>query len=222
MADLIRSLAAGLEAGVVDAGELLAQHRKGIAVMQKIPTIFERDDKFRVTDRVRPECQWVLDGEGVATEKLDGTNIRLTVRGGRVVRVEKRRNPSKAQKQQGVIDGWYVDADENGPDDKWIFEAVANTDASEWPDGEHPAEALGPRIQGNELQLSEHVCVPFDLKIPTYDGVPRTFDGLRDLLAELPSRYSDGAIAEGIVFHHPDGRRAKIKRKDFARDRRRR
>lgn len=25
-----------------------------------------------------------------------------------------------------------------------------------------------------------------------------------------------GHLAEGIVFHHPDGRRAKIKRKDFA------
>jgi hypothetical protein len=33
----------------------------------------------------------------------------------------------------------------------------------------------------------------------------------------LDSRFAPGHLAEGIVFHHPDGRRAKIKRKDFAR-----
>jgi len=33
----------------------------------------------------------------------------LTVRSGQLVRVEKRRNPSKAQKAKGIIDGWYVD-----------------------------------------------------------------------------------------------------------------
>ena len=186
--------------------------------MQKIPTVFERDGRFKVVDRVRPECEWVLNGEGVATEKLDGTNIRLTVRAGQIVRVEKRRNPTKVQKQQhGIIDGWYVDADNGSAQDRWIFEAVSNTNVRDWPDGEHPAEALGPNIQGNELQLDEHICVPFDLKVPIYDDVPRTFEGLRDLLPNLESRYSVGATAEGIVFHHPDGRRAKIKRKDFAR-----
>lgn len=34
-------------------------------------------------------------------------------------------------------------------------------------------------------------------------------------LKTLDSLYSPGHLAEGIVFHHPDGRRAKIKRKDF-------
>jgi len=34
-------------------------------------------------------------------------------------------------------------------------------------------------------------------------------------LTSLESRYAPGHLAEGIVFHHPDGRRAKIKRKDF-------
>ncbi len=34
-------------------------------------------------------------------------------------------------------------------------------------------------------------------------------------LVTLQSRYAPGALAEGLVFHHPDGRRAKIKRKDF-------
>ncbi|WP_141584345.1 hypothetical protein [Actinomadura sp. WMMA1423] len=41
-------------------------------------------------------------------------------------------------------------------------------------------------------------------------------DGLRDYLAKLDSRFAPGHLADGIVFHHPDGRRAKIKRRDFA------
>lgn len=183
--------------------------------MEKIPTVFERDESFGVTSRVRPECQWVLDGEGEATEKLDGTNVRLTVRGGLLVRVEKRRNPSKLQKKQGVKDGWYVDADEFGPEDRWIYDAARSTDVRTWTDGEHACEALGPSIQGNPLGLEKHMCVPFNVAAPRYDGVTRTFEGLRDFLTSAPSRFAPGHTAEGIVFHHPDGRRAKIKRKDF-------
>lgn len=164
----------------------------------------------------REGCNWVFAGEGRATEKLDGTNVRLTVRRGHVVRVEKRRNPSKLQKQQGIIDAWYVDADEFSKEDKWIFEAVKGTDVSGWPDGEHPAEALGPNVQGNPLGLERHLCVPFNLEIPVYEDVPRSFEGLKSFLEKLDSKFSPGHLAEGIVFHHPDGRRAKIKRKDFA------
>lgn len=222
VAQLIRALAQGLAHGVVTTEELLKQVRKGIQVMEKIPTIFERGDDFKVVNRPRAGCDWVFAGEGMATEKLDGTNIRLTVRSGQVVRVEKRRNPSKVQKQQGIVDGWYVDADEYGKDDKWIYEAVRATDVTGWPEGEHSAEALGPSIQGNVLGLDRHICVPFNLEIPVFADVPRSYDQLREYLSALESKFSPGNLAEGIVFHHPDGRRAKIKRKDFAGGERRR
>ncbi|GAB2518137.1 hypothetical protein [Nocardia heshunensis] len=185
--------------------------------MEKIPTLFERDDRFKVVDRPRTACDWVFAGEGVATEKLDGTNIRLTVRSGNVVRVEKRRNPSKEQKQAGIVDGWYVDAHEDLAEDKWILAAADNTDVSGWPDGEHSCEALGPRIQGNPLGLDEHRCAAFNLHPPVIPDAPRTYAELRAFLADFDSVFAPGHLAEGLVFHHPDGRRAKIKRKDFAR-----
>jgi hypothetical protein len=217
VADLIRALAGGLAGGAITHDELLGQVRKGRDVMEKIPTLFERDDRFRVMDRPKAECAWVFDGEGVGTEKLDGTNVRLTVRSGRLVRVEKRRNPNKLQKKQGIVDGWYVDTAEDSAEDKWIVEAAGNTDVSDWSDAEHPCEALGPRIQGNPLGLDQHRCVPFNLQAPAYEGVPRSYDELRDFLAALDSKFAPGHFAEGIVFHHPDGRRAKIKGKDFPR-----
>jgi len=215
VAQLVRALANGLVHGVVTGDELLKQIRRGIEVMEKIPTIFDRGEDFRVAPKPRAGCEWVFAGEGRATEKIDGTNIRITARGGHVVRVEKRRNPSKLQKQQGIVDGWYVDADEHGKEDKWIFEAVKGTDVSGWPDGEHSTEAVGPHVQGNPLGLTAHRCVPFNLEIPEYEDVPRSFDSLQRLLSTLESKFAPGHLAEGIVFHHPDGRRAKIKRKDF-------
>lgn len=215
VADLVRALAAGLSKGSITANELLAQVRKGQEVMEKIPTLFERGEDFTVVPKVRAGCEWVFEGEGEATEKLDGTNIRLTVRSGEIVRVEKRRNPTKAQKKRGIVDGWYVDAIADLPEDRWIFAAVEHTETSAWPDGEHPCEALGPKIQGNPLELEQHICVPFNLGAPKYGDVPRSYGGLMEHLATLQSRYAPGALAEGLVFHHPDGRRAKIKRKDF-------
>ena len=216
VADLVRALAGGLAAGVVTPEELIGQVRRGVQAMEKIPTLFERDDRFHVVDKPRAECAWVFNGEGSGTEKLDGTNVRLTTRSGHLVRVEKRRNPTKVQKQLGIVDGWYVDADDSA-EDKWIVDAARGTDVTGWADGEHSCEALGPRIQGNPLGLEERRCIPFNLEIPEYVDVPRTFDGLHEFLATLDSRFAPGHLAEGIVFHHPDGRRAKIKRKDFAR-----
>lgn len=217
VAELVRALAAALAGEVVTHEELLGHVRKGVQIMEKIPTLFERDDHFRVVDRPRIECAWVFNGEGTPTEKLDGTNIRLTVRAGQLVRVEKRRNPSKIQKQQGIVNGWYADADSYSAEDKWILAAARDTDVAGWPDGEHPCEALGPSIQGNPLGLATHLCVPFNLEAPVYQDVPRRYGDLRDFLATLESRFAPGHLAEGIVFHHPDGRRAKIKRKDFPR-----
>ena len=185
--------------------------------MEKIPTVFERDagnGSRKVVDKIFDACWWVSAGEGVASEKLDGTNVRLTIRRGTIVRIEKRRNPSKVQKKNGIKDPWYVDVDEGAPEDRWICEAAHNTDVS-WPDGEHSCEAMGPKIQGNPLGLDQHVCVPFNLQVPYYDVPDRTFNGLKAFLAEIGSKYSPGHRAEGIVFHHPDGRRAKIKCKDF-------
>ena len=193
--------------------------------MKKIPTLFERDENFHVIDKVRPGCEWVLDGEGVATEKLDGTNVRLTIRSGRCVRLEKRRNPSKVQKLHGVTVGWYADAVADGLNDKWLFEAMANTplnrlgmDQIDVPDGEYSAEAVGPRIQGNPLSLKEHTCVFFTLDYEPHYSFERSFSWMERNIPKLESRWTPGRLAEGVVFHHPDGRMAKIKGKDFEKE----
>lgn len=155
---------------------------------------------------------------GIATEKLDGMNIRVTVRNHTVVRVEKRRNPDKIQKYKGITEPWYVDASESS-EDKWIMDAVNNTDFSEIPDGEWSGEALGTNIQGNPLNLPTNRIVFFSLnQAPIFEDVPTSFEELKAWLPVQKSKYGVDCGIEGIVWHLPDGDMYKIKTKDFLLD----
>jgi len=175
----------------------------------ELPNGFDGDDVYRVVS----QC--------IATEKVDGTNVRLTVRNGILVRLEKRRNPSKVQKKQGIKQPWYVDADEYGPEDKYIWEAARNTDLTAAPDGSWSGEAVGPKIQGNPLKLNQHRVVLFSLHTIRVDKlrfekVPVTFGELREWLPEQQTRVgNDMCGIEGIVWWYGSNPVFKIKCKDF-------
>lgn len=188
--------------------------------MHKIPTIFNRNwetDRKVNAESVVPDFDFT---QAIATEKLDGTNVRITVRNHIVVRVEKRRNPSKIQKKQGIKDPWYVDTDEHNKADQYIYEAVKNTDFSDVPDGEWSAEALGEKIQGNPLNLEGHTLFIFSLdtwrqKI-IYKDAPTSFDALKKWLPKQKSIFGNDCGIEGLVWHHlKTGAMCKIKVKDF-------
>jgi len=189
--------------------------------MKKIKTIFERDwegSKMVVDKYVEGFSPEMLDG-AKATEKVDGTNVRLTVRNNTIVRVEKRRNPDKIQKFKGIEDPWYVDASESN-EDKWIIDAVKNTTLINVPDGEWSGEAIGKNIQGNPLNLEINFVLLFSLMhIPIFENVPIDFEGLKEWLPQKDSRVGKGKI-EGIVWHCKNGNMFKIKAKDFEPDNR--
>lgn len=182
--------------------------------MDKIPTLFMRDleNKSLVTPEVNPQAAWLLTEPATATVKRDGTNICLSVGGGEVLYVHKRRNPTKKQKAAGM-QPYYVPADREDPADKHIFAAVDNTNVSWWPNGDWPCEALGPKIQGG-IESDFPYLYPFSLYPDTLDEnpaswVPQTnlFDTVRGCLERHP--------IEGIVWHSADGKMVKIKRRDF-------
>lgn len=167
--------------------------------MQKIPTLFERDETRRgrpVVPTFKAECLWVAAGEGIATRKLDGMNVQVI--GGDL---HKRLKPAEGAYDEAS----YIPAHRDDPADRWLFEAFDS--AASWEDGIY--EALGPKIQGNPEKYERHTLVrvvPFESWLVLED-VPRDFDGLRAFLAAHD--------IEGIVFHHTDGRKAKIKKRDF-------
>ena len=188
--------------------------------MEKIPTIFDRnwEGNRKVNEKlVVPDFDF---SNSVATEKLDGTNIRVTTRCNSVVRVEKRRNPSKEEKAKGISEPWYIDADSNDSGDRYIFEAVSNTDFSNVPDGEWSAEALGEKIQGNPLNIEGHTLFIFSLDTcrekVTYEGVPTDYAKLKEWLPLQKSKFGKDCGIEGIVWHNrTTGQMCKIKIKDF-------
>jgi hypothetical protein len=65
---------------------------------------------------------------------------------------------------------------------------------------------VGPKVQGNPEKFAQHELVRHDFA-EGVGNLDRSFDGIKDFLSETDW--------EGIVFHHPDGRMAKIKSKDF-------
>lgn len=178
--------------------------------MQKIPTIFVRDMSRQpalVTPVWVPGTEWVRDGEGEATKKYDGTSCM--VRAGKLYKRRELR-PADAtpadfesmgtDENTGKTVGWVPVGD--GPDDKYHREAF--TPGYPWMDGTY--ELLGPKIQGNKDNRTQHVLQPHS-QARVYPDAPRDFDGIRAWLTEN--------VIEGLVWRHPDGRMAKIKRRDF-------
>jgi hypothetical protein len=176
--------------------------------MNKIPTIFVRDmtkQPALVTPVWSPSCEWVRDGEGVATRKYDGTSC--LVRNGHLFKRRELRQGDAApadfeslgtDENTGKTVGWAPVGD--GPEDRWHREAFAS---DSYRDGTY--ELLGPKIQGNKDDWETHK-LQRHAEAQTFE-VGRTFEAIRDWLS--------GADVEGLVWHHPDGRMAKIKRRDF-------
>lgn len=183
--------------------------------MKKIPTIFDRDWEGNkgVINKPIQECDWVFKGEGIATEKVDGTNIKIRIKNGLIDYVWKRRNLTKEEKAKG-IEPYYIDAESADPQNKHIFKAINSSDVSDINDGEYEGEAYGGKIQGNPLDVEPNVYF-FKIKPEIYHAIPRDYEKLRACLSHLASHFNPAKLAEGIVFHHSDGRMAKIKRKDF-------
>jgi hypothetical protein len=69
-------------------------------------------------------------------------------------------------------------------------------------------ELCGPKVNGNPEGFDTHVLVAH-AKAQELPDAPRDFDKLREWLHQQPY--------EGVVWHHPDGRMVKLKKRDFPR-----
>lgn len=196
--------------------------------MEKIKTLFAKNIKLnKVIDEYHPEILQP-SSDWIATEKLPGANVRVTIRNGKAMRLEVRKMPSVAQKRDGIHTPWYVDAstDELSPH-RWLWDAVENTNFFGVPDGEWSGEAVGPHIKGNQLELAEPLVylfslipwrdsVPSNVLIPhVFERVPFIFDDLQEYLKMERSQVNPNVNIEGIVWWYFEEPVAKIKRVDF-------
>lgn len=173
--------------------------------MKKIPTIFKRDEAqpSRVENLWLASCWWVREGEGIATRKWDGTAV--LIRNGIYYKRRELRPGDSApsgfeslgtDEVTGKTVGWVPVGE--GPEDRWHREACS-------PNVDGTYELVGPKVNGNKDAVLVHTLVQHGGFV--YPDVPREFHLLNQWLHDHP--------IEGIVWHHPDGRMAKIKRRDF-------
>jgi hypothetical protein len=179
--------------------------------MKKTPSLFMRnyDGDRLVRDEIVPGSEWVVQGEGVATRKWDGTCCM--VRDGKLY---KRYDAKKGKKPPADFEpamdpdpitghwaGWVpVKADD--PGSKWHF-AAWEAQKGDLTDGTY--ELCGPHFQGNPERFTFDTFVRHGSYV--LPNCPRTFEGIKEFLGRFRQ--------EGIVWHHPDGRMVKIKARDF-------
>lgn len=178
--------------------------------MQKIPTLFGRDpaNMARVLPEYHPDCGWVLEGKGTATRKYDGTCINYD---GSRWWARREVKPGKnapegflaisTDENTGKTVGW--EPIEQSAFFKYLMEAHRNYPEREYLPGTY--ELCGPKVNGNPEGFDRHILIRHD--DAEKFSAPRGFDELAEWMADTKF--------EGIVWHHPDGRMAKIKRRDF-------
>lgn len=184
------------------------------------------DGSYTVIDEIKEGYEWVFEDPQVkAVEKIDGTNIAVYLdENGAVSDIYTREgnsiepfgDPTNSYIVKGVLDsyrrGWLDD--------------LAN-------DTLHYGELIGPTVKQNPYDWNEHMWVPFEylqenVYYESWGDYPKTFDVISDWFKDqlLPlfyarmhniefSNLSEDAYVEGIIFTHPDGRKAKLRRDMF-------
>lgn len=191
--------------------------------MRKIPTLFVRSEGGKlVTPVVNEGCEWVIDGEGVATVKFDGSCCM--VRDGVFYRryiAKVAPSPEEAATigfipvnddgEDGHRHGWIPVG--NSPNDQYHREAwaaeerITRTTFIPTPNGTW--ELVGPKVQGNPYRLANYQLWKHgSCSVPS---APRTFDELSAWLIDFHE--------EGLVWwrniNDPNCDKVKIKRRDF-------
>lgn len=180
--------------------------------MKKIPTLFERvyenHKVVGINDTVTDGMEWVLNGEGEATKKIDGSCCAI-ING----ELYKRYDAKKGKKPpvgaipccepDPVTGHWphWVKCSKDNAGDKWFISAFENS-TFHLTDGTY--EAIGKHFQGNPYDYIVDALYPHGSE---EIQVERTFEGIKEYLKTHE--------IEGIVFWKDGEPKCKIKRSDF-------
>lgn len=186
--------------------------------MKKMKTLFKRTfeghNVANTINEVTSGCEWVLNGEGLATRKLDGTCClvqngklfaRFDYKQGRKLPEGAIPCQEKADEVTGHFPHWVEVKDQ--PQYKWHKKAFEKAVGLE--DGTY--ELIGEHFQNNPEQV-EHGDMLVKHGSVVLENVPRTFEGIKEYLRTHE--------IEGIVFHRLNDKgevieMCKIKRTDF-------
>lgn len=168
---------------------------------------------------IQPDYEYdirVKDNSNYFTNQIlvHNTNVSIVIIGGTVIEVYNRteRIPFITKGKSWIIKG-ILNSKERG-----YIEFLGN--------GQHFGELIGPKVNGNPYKLDEHLWIPFSefcqkhLKYKYWGKYPKTFESISKWFKELMPLYTSmkgdrKGFVEGIVFTHPDGRMAKLRKDMF-------
>lgn len=186
--------------------------------MPKLESPFVRKEingAYIVTPEITERYEWVFDDPGVlAIEKLDGTNVSIIIENGQITSIWNRTNriPFFCKGKRHILEG-LLEAHERGYCDL--------------PNGQWFGELIGPKVNGNPYNLDKHVWIPFStyarehLAYKSWGKYPKTFESISEWFKTLMPLYAmkkgdKEGFVEGVVFTHPDGRMAKLRKDMFS------
>lgn len=185
--------------------------------MKKIPTLFKREFVNHKVCNIFPEVtegfEWVLNGEGVATIKWDGSCCAI-INGEFYKRYDAKKGKAAPpgaipccdpDPVTGHFPHW-VKCDRNAPNDRWFWAAYdfyVQRAGTVPKDGTY--EAIGEHFNGNPYNQKGDKLVRHGINVVT---VERSFEGIKQYLEEND--------IEGLVFWKDGCPQCKIKRSDFA------
>lgn len=185
----------------------------------------ETDEGYYVTPEINEGYEWVFeDDEVLAVEKLHGTNVCVRLVDGRVTGVwnRKERIPrfSKDQGHKYINDG--------------VLESLNRGYVDRLSDGLQYGEVIGEKFHNNPYDIEGHIWIPFEwLKekchYRSWGDYPKDYETIsrwfkEDLIPMFYARWHGlsfeevverDEFIEGLVFHHPDGRMAKLRKDMF-------
>lgn len=181
--------------------------------MKKMPTLFKRIYEGHgikeTINEVTPGCEWVLSGEGYATEKLDGTCCmikdnklyrRYDYKPGRILPDDAIPCQECADPITGHFPHWLL-CKEDDPNAK--YHILAFDKNKNYEDGTY--ELIGKHFNNNPYKLENDIYEKHGIRI--LKDVPTDYEGIRN--------YLENHLIEGIVFYRGNGEMCKIKRSDF-------
>ena len=205
--------------------------KDNVTDMPKIHSPFKRHENsegdYVVYDEVNEGYEWVFEEaeKVMAVEKLHGTNVSVIIDNGNITAVFNRENrvrPYSTDKQDQYIT-------------KGILNSL-NKGYLELPDGQYYGELIGPKFHNNPHQVDQHYWIPFQryaqkhLVYKSYGEYGTDFDSISEWFREglfslfhakwhgtdlEEASVSNGTFCEGVMFTHPDGRMAKLRRDMF-------
>lgn len=181
--------------------------------MKKIPSLFISTEEHTLTEEVNPLCLWVVEGQGVATAKFDGTSC-MVKNGVLYKRYDNSRRWGRNERIQKTapLEDWIhcEDYSDRGMFLFWVpvtMKDYYHQMGWAWSQGalnDGTYELVGPEVQDNPHNFIRHVLLrhgALTLKPP----IEFSHEYLRQYLRECKW--------EGIVWHHEDGRMCKLTRK---------